>query len=373
MRAGIYVHIPFCIRKCRYCSFNSIPYDKNLAERYVKALLSEIAACRVKFTPTSLYIGGGTPSVLPSESLFCLLDLLYSNYPGLAGCECTMEANPGALGGLDLKGLAGHGINRVSLGAQSFRPSELLTLGRLHGPEDVGAAVGLLREAGIANINVDLMYSLPGQRLADWSASLNRAVALGVEHISIYDLTLEEGTPLHAEIKAGRLAMPPEPLQVDMYLTAIEKLEAAGFTRYEISNFARPGFESAHHIHYWDAGFYLGFGAGAHSNVPGTRYRNLSDVTGYIASCGGGRPPVESSEALTKEQRLAEFMMLGLRKAEGVSLARFEQVFGRDLMELFGGRVERLVHAGHVEVAGGLLKLTIKGVLASNYVMSEFF
>jgi oxygen-independent coproporphyrinogen-3 oxidase len=373
MLAGIYVHIPFCLGKCRYCSFNSIPFDKETASGYVDALLSEISACRTEITPTSLYIGGGTPSVLPSESLFAILDQLSGKFPDITGLECTMEANPGAVSGLDMAGLRRRGINRVSLGAQSFSPSELAMLGRLHGPEDVGLAVDMLRRAGIENVGLDLMYSLPGQDLAGWSENIERAVSLGVRHVSIYDLSLEEGTPLYAEIKAGRIAMPPEPLQVGMYLRAIQMLERAGLMRYEISNFAHPGFESAHNVNYWDAGYYLGFGAGAHSHVPGIRYRNISGVGDYTTACAEGRSPVEWEETLTQRQVIAEFMMLGLRKADGVSLDLFNERFGRGLMELFGGRVEELVKSGHAELGNGRLRLTIKGVLASSSVMAVFF
>jgi len=373
MRAGLYVHIPFCIRKCHYCSFNSIPYEVSAARRYASALVSEIDGCTHRVQPSSLYIGGGTPTVLPAESLYGLLRTTGNRFELPPGIEATLEANPGTLAGIDFGGLMALGVNRVSLGAQSFNPSELAMLGRLHGPEEVERAVTRLKSSGISNISLDLMYSLPGQDMGFWLESLRRAVGLGVQHLSLYDLSLDVGTMLYSEVKSGRLALPPEPMQVDMYLLAVETLEKAGFARYEISNFALPGFECVHNMNYWSGGDYIGFGAGAHSHVSGTRTANLPAVEDYIEAIEKGHTPVGETEVLTKAEGEREFIMLGLRKAEGMRLDEYNKRFGRDFMESHGETAKRLEITGHMLTTDGAARLTLKGVLASSAVIREFF
>ena len=378
MDTAIYVHIPFCIKKCKYCSFNSIPYDKYIAERYAQALKAEIRLIReakpdLHLEPSSLYIGGGTPTVLAQETLFGLIEVLVNELDIPAGTEATVEANPGAMGGLDLKALLSLGINRVSLGVQSFDPGELAMLGRIHGPTDVSSSFVRLRAAGFDNISLDLIYSLPGQDIKRWESNLDEAISLGPEHISTYDLGIEEGTALYGELKAGALKLPPEPVQVEMYLMAVETLEAAGYKRYEISNFARPGFECRHNINYWSCGEYIGLGAGAHSYSGGVRSKNTDSVNGYIEALGAGRSPVTEEETLTVDDMKREFVMLGLRKSEGFSLEDYKCRFGGDMLNEKYGIIGNLTKAGYLVVAGGFISLTTKGVLASNYVIRELF
>ncbi len=387
MKAGIYVHIPFCLKKCHYCSFNSIPYNRKTAEGYVTALKQEIVSCVhphprpsplkgegiKELEPISLYVGGGTPTVLPWEGLSSLLDLLFEKFKIQEGTEATLEANPGTLGGIDLGGLLRLGINRVSLGAQSFDPAELKMLGRLHGPEEVAGSVRRLKEAGCRNIGIDLIYSLPGQDIASWKRSLERALELDTQHISLYGLSIEEGTALYAEFKAGRLVSPPEPVQVDMYLLAVEMLEKAGFKRYEISNFARPGFECLHNLNYWSCGEYIGLGAGAHSYIGGVRSENAASIREYIEALTKGGSPAAASEELSGGEKEREYIMLGLRKAEGIDLAEFKELFGRDLGVSAREKIMALKAAGYLEPEEARLRLTIKGVLASNSVTSLFF
>lgn len=376
-KAGVYIHIPFCPGKCRYCSFNSVPYEKSTATRYVAALVREIEACPYPVTPSSIYIGGGTPTVLPHNGLVSVIEAVRERFMSGGAVadapEFTVEANPGTVSGLDIRTLTALGVNRVSLGAQSFNPSELAMLGRLHGPEEVARAVEALRAAGIANISLDLMYSLPGQDMRSWRDSLGQAVGLGPEHISLYDLTIEEGTPLYSEVRAGRLAMPPEPVQVEMYLLALEMLDKAGYGRYEISNFARPGFECRHNLNYWDAGEYLGFGAGAHSYTGGRRTRNVDDIKDYTVTAMSGGTLTEESEELSPGDMEREFIMLGLRKAEGVDILEFARRFGHGFGEGRGAALARLKESGLVETGGGRLRLTVRGVLRSNAVTRELF
>ncbi len=372
MKAGLYFHIPFCIRKCRYCSFNSIPYDKEPAGKYVSALLKEMNL-RGGIEPSSVYFGGGTPTVLPMESLRIILEGVREHFNPAPGTEMTIEANPGTLGGVDFAALGGLGVNRVSLGAQSFNPEELAALGRIHGPGEIIRAVDTLREAGIANIGLDLIYSLPGQDMCQWEKSLDEATKLSPEHISLYGLSIEEGTEFHAMEKAGRIALPPEDAQAEMYLYAVNRLEEAGYGRYEISNFARPGYECLHNLNYWSAGDFTGLGVGAHSRAGARAARNVSGVEEYIGRLENGEDPREAEEILTEAEREREFIMLGLRKRRGLSFEDFRAAFGTDFMSKYGLTAAGMAYAGYISTDSAFACLTMKGVLASNRVIMEFF
>ncbi len=372
MKAGLYFHIPFCVRKCRYCSFNSIPYNKELAGKYVSALIMEMKL-RGGSEPPSVYIGGGTPTVLPMESLRVILEGVRKYFNPAEDTEITVEANPGTLGGIDFAALKALGVNRVSLGAQSFNPEELTTLGRIHGPGEIARAVDALREAGIANIGLDLIYSLPGQGLRQWDESLDAAIKLSPEHISLYDLSIEEGTEFHAMEKAGLITLPPEEMQVEMYLMAVNRLEDAGYERYEISNFARPGHECVHNLNYWSAGDFIGLGAGAHSRAGAMAARNVYDVYEYIGRLENGKDPCEAAEILTDMEREREFIMLGFRKRRGFSFEDFRASFGADFMYKYGPAAAKMEDAGYISIGLNGVCLTMKGVLASNRVIMEFF
>ncbi len=372
MKAGLYFHIPFCIRKCRYCSFNSIPYDKELAGKYVSALLNEMNL-RGGVEPSSVYIGGGTPTVLPMESLRIILEGIEKHFNPAAGTEITIEVNPGTLGGIDFAALKAIGVNRVSLGAQSFNPKELLALGRIHGPGEITRAVNTLREAVIANIGLDLIYSLPGQEAVQWEKSLEEAIKLSPEHISLYGLSIEEGTEFHVMEKVGRITLPPEDTQVEMYLYAVNRLEEAGYGRYEISNFARPGYECLHNLNYWSAGDFAGLGAGAHSRAGNRAARNVSGVNEYIWKLENGEDPCATEEILSDREREREFIMLGLRKRRGFSFEDFRAGFGADFMSKYGPTAMKMTDAGYMSTNPGGVCLTMKGVLASNRVIMEFF
>jgi oxygen-independent coproporphyrinogen-3 oxidase len=246
-------------------------------------------------------------------------------------------------------------------------------LGRAHSREDVYNSVKKLKNAGFYNISIDIITALPGQSIDDLAASLDEAIGLGVQHISAYELSIEEGSRFYSEAKAGRLALPPESLQVEMYLKTAETLENSGFKRYEISNFALPGYECGHNLNYWACGYYLGFGAGAWSYLPGVRMANKRYVEGYSTAAGQGKSAVSSREAITGVEAEKEYVMLGLRMTEGFSAAEFRKLFGHDVMESYRNKIGGLTAGGFIEFSGGNLRLTLKGVLASNPVTAEFF
>ncbi|HEY3346418.1 MAG TPA: radical SAM family heme chaperone HemW [Nitrospirota bacterium] len=373
MRAGVYLHIPFCLRKCHYCSFNSIPYDEKTAERYAGAIRAEIASSRIAFEAATLYIGGGTPTVLPQDTLLSIVRAARDKFKIKQGIEATIEANPGTVGGLDIPAIVEAGINRVSLGVQSFNPAEQKLMGRAHGVQEVESSFARLREGGIDNISLDLIYSLPGQDIASWRASLGRAADLKPSHISLYDLSIDEGTVFYSEFKAGRIMPPPEEVQVDMYLQAVEFLESEGYIRYEISNFALPGRECQHNLDYWSAGDFIGFGAGAHSYAGGAHWADISNINDYIDAVYGGGQPSDTREELSSAEREREYLMLGLRKAGGFRVDEYAARFGRDFMAAHGRTFERLARTGYMEFSGGNARLTLAGILASNRVMAEFF
>jgi len=373
MGAGIYIHIPFCTGKCFYCSFYSEVYNEKAAAKYIDAVKAEILGRPPEGAFSTLYIGGGTPTTIPPEQLASLIDCVFENSTLPEGAEVTVEANPGGLPGYGIGLLGDAGVNRFSAGAQSFDPGELRLIGRRHTPEDISAAVRYLRGSGARNINIDLIYALPGQSMDGWRANIEKAAGLRPEHISLYDLSVEDGTPLHREVAAGRMAKPPEEAQTEMYMLAVELLGDAGYSRYEISNFALPGYECKHNLNYWAAGGYAGYGAGATSCISGTRTNNICDVERYIDAVLAGKTATASCEKLSAEDIRREFVMLGLRTAAGIRLDEYGQRFGHGFMDAYGGAVDRLSKAGYITQDGSAVKLTKSGILVSNRVITEFF
>jgi oxygen-independent coproporphyrinogen-3 oxidase len=398
---GLYLHIPFCVARCRYCAFASSVYDAAAAERYVAALACEAegfgpwalgfgnGSCSESPKPkaqsrpfSTLYLGGGTPTVLPVE----LLERLAAVEPIAAALrtasERTVEANPGTVDAAKLGALRRLGFDRVSLGAQSFDDAELALLGRVHRSGEIAEAVRLARAAGFPNLGLDLIFGLPGQRPEGFFASLDAALRLRPEHLSLYGLTYEPGTPLAEEIKGSDplaakgsdpfISRCEEEAERAMYLGAVERLAAAGYVHYEIANFALPGRESRHNLNYWTGGEYLGLGAGAASYLGGERRANTGDVAEYCARIESGRSATESAERLAPEKRAREALMLGLRMTAGVSLDEFRSRTGFDAPALFGPALDAHSRAGRVEIAGGRLRLTLDGLLLANSVMADF-
>jgi len=373
--AGLYVHVPFCRTRCRYCAFVSSRYETGRAGRYLAALEVEAAAARpalAALAPDTLYLGGGTPTALSPGELRRLVEIISSTGAPGSVQESTVEANPGTLDARRLAVLREFGFGRVSLGAQSFRDAELEFLGRSHRAAEIAGAVRAARRAGFRALSLDLIFGLPAQRPEEFAESLEAALKLEPEHVSLYGLTCEPGTPLAAEMEAGRLAPCSQEAEREMYLAAAERLTRAGFEHYEIASFARPGQRCGHNQNYWRGGEYLGLGAGAFSYTGGERRGNVGDVDEYSARLESGRDPVAERERLAPEKKAREALMLELRLREGADLAGFRERTGFDPRALFGEAWDRHLSAGLLEVAAGRLRLTLEGVLVANSVMADF-
>lgn len=393
---SLYLHIPYCARKCPYCDFNSVAAAIVPEQRYIDALLSELTHC-AHDTPwrgravRTVYFGGGTPSLFEPAQIARVLDGIRSGFGMEPACELTLEVNPGTIGAAALEQLYRAGVNRLSIGAQSLQPKLLAALERIHTVAETRAAVQAARSAGFRNISLDLMYGMAGQSLQELTADLSELIALAPTHISAYCLTLEEGTPFHERAASGRLTLPAEELLVAMMQHVGTQLAGAGYQRYEISNFARPGFESRHNQAYWIGDDYLGLGAGAHSyfapqhqdaslmtspqsGAPhfGTRYANVKNAEEYMqlaAQCGSA---AAWSESLTESEAMCEFFFLGLRQAAGVCLDDFLKRFGASAFECFPGTIERLAASDLLRQDGDRVALSEQGLLLADTVMAEF-
>jgi oxygen-independent coproporphyrinogen-3 oxidase len=365
---SLYIHIPFCVKKCIYCDFFSIPYDEGLALRYVDALVRELALRkRLAGELRTVYVGGGTPTTLPLVALIRLFRAIRDTFSVAADSEVTIEANPGTVGREKVRALAETGVNRFSLGVQSFDDHTLKLLGRVHTFEDVLRAVAAVRDSAIENFSMDLIYGIPGQTPNAWQETVSTAIELAPHHISAYELTPEKGTPLIGKIEKGELTKPSENTIIKMYYHAIHRLGDAGYRHYEISNFAKPGFECRHNLNYWNRGQYVGIGAGAHSFIGDRRMNNLRDVGTYIGMLRDERLPVEESVGLSCEDAIKESIFLGLRKTEGLNIAESSETFGIDI--LTAGH--ELIDEGLLVSDGTHLRLTRRGLVVSNAVIAE--
>lgn len=367
-----YVHVPFCRAKCFYCDFNSYPGQEKLFDDYVDAVIIEICAAPAGLPLDSVYFGGGTPTVLTPGALGSLVRAIRDRFGISEGAEVTVEANPGTVSMDSLSRLRSDGFNRLSIGVQSFDDGILSRIGRIHTANEARESLRSGRDAGFDNISVDLMYALPGQSLSDWRSTLTSAIELAPEHISLYELTVEEGTVFGNLRKKCQLRLPDEDAQVDMYTAAIDMLVASGYEHYEISNFALPGRRSRHNQVYWRNEPYFGFGAGASGYVGGVRYTNVRPISDYIEIVRTTGRAVESSESLTGRQLMGETVMLGLRMLDGINLEDFERRFDVSLAAAYPEELERLIGDGLVEIAGMYLRLSGKGLLVANEVAQEF-
>jgi oxygen-independent coproporphyrinogen-3 oxidase len=381
MRMGLYLHSPFCQAKCSYCDFNSYAGLEHLYAPYLDAMIQEVRWLARRFAPSvaTLFLGGGTPTVLPIELLRRLLAACFEAFAVEDGAEITSEANPGTLSPDYLQALRRLGINRLSLGAQSFDRAELAMLGRIHTAEQVALTAGRARAAGFDNLNLDLIYGLPGQSLAVWRHTVECALALAPEHLSLYCLTVEEGTPLHEQVWGGRLPSPDPDLAADMYDLADGLLVGAGYRQYEISNWSLPGYECAHNLIYWRNQPYLGVGAGAHSSATGRRWWNVLPVQAYVDRLARETPTpwpspaAEGGEIIDRPLEMGETLMLGLRLTrEGVSEADFRRRFGASLEEVYGQVIGDLVGAGLLVRDAVGLRLSGRGRLLGNQVFAQF-
>jgi len=377
---SLYVHVPFCRAKCAYCDFNSYPALDHLFEKYVRALQAEMRwvsrgrSLKVK----TIYLGGGTPTVLPLACLGEVLDACRQRFTIAEGTETTVEANPGTVDGSYLAGLLEMGVNRLSFGPQSFHDDELRLLGRIHTAAQAVESYHLARQTGFGNANLDLIYSLPWQTLNRWQDTLRQAIHLRPDHLSLYCLTVEDDTPLGQCIGRGELPAPDPDLAAEMYTLAEEILDRAGYVHYEISNWAQPGHQCRHNLTYWRNQPYLGLGAGAHSYLKKKRWHNVPSPIEYITRLEANRqePPssiVKEVEEIDETLEMAETMILGLRLVqEGVRLANFRQRFGRELMDVYSREIGEMEQAGLLKVDEERVRLTARGRLLGNEVFQRF-
>ena len=376
---GLYLHLPFCVRKCCYCDFDSAPLEAAgglaAARRYVEALCIELdrRAASTEFhggRVATIYLGGGTPTVLPTEWLAEVLGRVRHRFPLAPEAEITVEANPGTVDEGKVAALLAAGANRLSLGAQSFSDQVLRTLGRAHDANQSLAAIRAARAAGCRNLGLDLIYGVPGQSLEEWQGSLRQALEARPEHISAYGLSVEPGTALARVMAAGELAEVGEDLYARMYAMAAKTLVAAGYRHYEISNFALPGYECCHNRRYWAGAEYLGLGCSAHSYNGGVRWNNLAGAGVYTEWLDRGLLPVQRAEALSPPRRLAELLMLGLRLAEGVSEKGLAARTGLRFGEVFGQEIASLCEQRMLVKSGDRLRIPRARWIVSNEVLS---
>lgn len=398
----LYIHIPFCHRRCAYCDFNTYANMEDRIEAYVQALCAELAlladerpagavACPTPLRPT-IFLGGGTPSMLTLDQLERVLQAASALTP-VAGAEVTIEANPGALLGADtpagdyLRGLLALGVNRLSMGVQSLHDPTLRMLGRIHTAAEARRCFADARRAGFDNLNLDFIFGLPGQDLAQWRATLDEIVTWGADHFALYSLILEERTPLYAQVMGGRLSLPDDDATAAMYEAALERFAAAGYVQYEISNWARAGDSTAradlplprpalkachHNLAYWLNSDYLAAGAGAHGHVYPQRYADILGVDDYIAAVRAGRRPIAVTTPLSHADLCAETMFMGLRLNAGVSLAHFRARCGVDLNAVYGPTLAELTDLGLLERDATAVRLTPRGRMLGNQVFERF-
>ena len=377
----LYLHIPFCVRKCRYCDFLSFAKDEEVQDAYVQALCEEIKGWDgfVNRPISTIFIGGGTPTILPARKISRILETIQEKrdqgFP--APEEITIECNPGTVDEADLQTFLSSGINRISFGLQSADNRELETLGRIHSWEEFLESYGLARKAGFENINVDLMSALPGQTPHGWRSTLEKVLALQPEHISAYSLIIEEGTPfyqIYGEAERCRREdepqslLPSEEEEREMYEDTGRILAAHGYHRYEISNYAKGGKECRHNCGYWTGIEYKGFGLGASSLLQKRRYRNTESLESYLD--GAWQP--EMVEALTRENEMEETVILGMRMMEGVSGEKFYQKYGKRLTDIYGETIRKYVKMGLMEADKQGIRLTERGISVSNVILSDF-
>lgn len=372
-RPGLYIHVPFCASKCGYCDFYSLacPSDDSSMGRYLDTLTLEASRRPEGFEAGTIFIGGGTPTHLRASDLARLLAVARGAAGGGAVEEWTVEANPGTLTPEKLETLRAAGVDRLSIGAQSFDPARLAALGRRHGPDDIRAAVRTARAAGISRISLDLIYAQSGQTAADAVSDARQALALEPEHLSLYALTVEEGTPLHERVAAGAVTPPDGDEARRQYDRLCEEMEAAGWPAYEISNFARPGAECRHNLLYWTGGDYLGLGPAAHSHLSGARRANRASLDAWGEAVRGGRPATALDERLPPDRKARETLICALRLCGGLETAAFHNRTGIDPDLLCGGELTALEREGLIERHGSVLRLAPSARFISDAVFAR--
>ena len=365
-----YVHIPFCTQICYYCDFSKVFIKNQPVDSYLEHMLEEFRSYDIQKLST-LYIGGGTPTALSASQLEVLLKGLTENLDLSVLEELTIEANPGDLDADKIAVLKNSAVNRVSLGVQTFDDKMLKKIGRSHLEKDIYENIDRLKLAGFDNISIDLIYALPGQTMEQVKENVAKAIGLDIPHMSLYSLILENHTVFMNRMRRGKLPLPKEELEAEMFEYIIEELERAGFEHYEISNFSKPSFESRHNLMYWDNAEYYGIGAGASGYVNGIRYKNHGPIRHYLSAVEEGNARI-TEEHLSQKEQMEEEMFLGLRKKSGVSMVRFEEKFGRSFDGLYGETVRDLVQQGLMQIEGDRVRMTKRGLFLGDTVAERF-
>ena len=371
---SLYLHVPFCLRKCPYCGFYSTVYSEQLANEYLDALHLEAAGYHHAFDNQvidTVYWGGGTPTVLSLEQMQRLIGVIRDHFLVARDAEWTIEANPNSVSLPQLVSLREAGVNRLSLGIQSFNDKILKALGRLHSAAEAAAAFRHARKAGFSNIGVDLIYGVPGQTTEEWNKTLDETIGLQPEHVSAYSLSLDEGSRFMDEAMAGRFALSEDDQVASLYEHAVEKLGRAGYHRYEVSNFSLPGYACRHNVNYWARGEYLGLGPAAWSFVNQKRYHAVADVREYVARLKTGRSVIEGEEVTNSRQAANETIMLSLRTTAGLDLVRFGKDFGKAALTQLEHQAALLKQQGLLETDEGRIMLTERGLLIANEALAR--
>ncbi|MFQ6950075.1 MAG: radical SAM family heme chaperone HemW [Blautia hansenii] len=372
---GLYIHIPFCVKKCEYCDFLSWNAEEEERQQYVAALLSEIESYREfakGYRVSTIFIGGGTPSVLLPKQMEDILQKIYEIFELERRAEITIEVNPGTVDEEKLQCYKENGVNRLSMGLQSVKDEKLRLLGRIHTYQEFVESYELARKAGVDNISIDLISSVPGQTLQEWKEELETAAAQNPEHISVYQLIIEEGTPFYEKYAEHPELLPDEETSREIYLWTGKFLKEAGYEQYEISNYAKPGKESRHNLKYWERGDYLGLGLGAASMVRNIRMSNTKDMRTYLERCDKPKTMREDVQFLEEPRQMEEFMFLGLRKTRGVSKKEFKRIFGREMDMVYEKALHKCLENGMLLAHKDRIFLSEEGTLLSNMVLSEF-
>ena len=371
-KLGIYIHIPFCRSKCDYCDFYSLAGREDQMDRYQKALLAhlkETAPLAQGYPVDSIYFGGGTPSYYGAKRIKELLAHLSKLFQVEKDAEITVECNPDSVDLKSLRILRKAGVNRLSMGMQSAQEEELRAIHRIHTPQQTNQAVEAARKAKFTNLSLDLIYGLPGQTMESWKATVEHALSLIPQHLSCYGLKVEEGTPLARRVAEGEV-LPDDDQQADLYLWTVGRLERAGLPQYEISNFAKPGYESRHNLRYWLTRPYIGFGPGAHSDFGGRRYSFVRDLDAYIQGVLEGGDIIDSSELIPQRERCGEYLMLRLRTVRGVDGREYRHTYFMDFAPL-EARLREFAAQGWAEETDGRWRLTPRGFLVSNQLIGD--
>ncbi|WP_338470307.1 radical SAM family heme chaperone HemW [Niallia sp. XMNu-256] len=375
MIQAAYIHIPFCEHICHYCDFNKVFLKNQPVDEYIEALGTEMKLALAQtpaHTLNSIFVGGGTPTSLNERQLERLCALIKEYLPFSQGIEYTFEANPGDLSEEKLKRLFEGGVNRLSFGVQSFDPELLHKIGRTHKPEDVYRSIELAKKVGFENINIDLMYSLPDQTIRQFKQTLDEAFALEITHFSAYSLIIEPKTVFYQLMNKGKLPIPTEDVEAKMYDLLMNEMEKHGYHQYEISNFAKTGYESIHNLTYWNNEDYYGFGAGSHGYVNGVRSSNYGPIKKYMQPLDNGNRPIMDAHRLYEKEKWEEEMFLGLRKVKGVSISRFIEKFGKSPLDIFQSKIELLKKQGLIIIENDHIFLTRHGRFLGNEAFEAF-